>query len=63
MGGPNGQAQLGSRYCRARYYSPMLARILPADPIGYNGDLDLYAYVGNDPLDKTDPSGKENIHQ
>lgn len=26
--------------------------------MGYQDDLNLYAYVGNDPLDKTDPSGK-----
>lgn len=25
--------------------------------IGFKGDLNLYAYVGNDPLDKTDPNG------
>jgi len=44
-------------YYRARYYSPRIGRFLQTDPIGTKDDLDLYTYVGNDPLDKTDPTG------
>jgi hypothetical protein len=33
------------------------AHFLQADPIGYKDNLDLYAYVGDDPLNKTDPKG------
>jgi RHS repeat-associated protein len=48
---------LGLYYYRARYYSPVLGRFLQTDPVGYKDDLDLYTYVGDDPDDKTDPTG------
>jgi RHS repeat-associated protein len=51
--------EAGLYYYRARMYSPQLGRFIQTDPVGYKGDLDLYTYVGNDPLDKTDPSGNE----
>lgn len=47
----------GIYFNRARYYSPELQRWLNADPIGLAGGLNLYAYVGNDPIDYTDPLG------
>ena len=50
-------AETGLYYYRARYYSPRLGRFLQPDPIGYQGGLNLYAYVGGDPLNLTDPSG------
>jgi RHS repeat-associated protein len=44
-------------YYKARFYSPRLGRFLQTDPIGYDGGLNLYAYVGNDPVNLTDPMG------
>jgi RHS repeat-associated protein len=45
---------------KARVYDPHFGRFLQTDPVLYQDDLNLYAYVGNDPLDKSDPSGTEN---
>ncbi|NCY01809.1 MAG: hypothetical protein EBX36_02600, partial [Planctomycetia bacterium] len=43
---------------RARWYEPGTGRFLSADPSGFaGGDANLFRYVGNDPLDRIDPSG------
>ncbi|MGE0254355.1 MAG: RHS repeat-associated core domain-containing protein [Alphaproteobacteria bacterium] len=47
----------GLYYYRARMYSPTLGRFLQPDPIGLAGGPNLYAYVGNDPVNLVDPSG------
>jgi RHS repeat-associated protein len=50
-------AESGLYYYRARMYSPAWGRFLQPDPIGLAGGKNLYAYVGNDPLNNVDPSG------
>ena len=50
-------ADSGLYYYRARYYHPRLGRFSQVDPIGYAGGMNLYAYVGNNPVENTDPFG------
>lgn len=48
----------GLMYYRARYYSPTTQRFISQDPIGFDGDdVNLYAYVGNNPIKYIDPLG------
>jgi RHS repeat-associated protein len=48
---------LGMYYYRNRIYSPTLGRFLQTDPIGFGGGMNIYAYVFNNPVNRTDPSG------
>ncbi|RKQ71865.1 RHS repeat-associated protein [Litorimonas taeanensis] len=42
---------------KARFYDPTIKRFLNADPIGYGDGLNMYSYVGDDPVNRRDPSG------
>jgi RHS repeat-associated protein len=50
----------GLQYNNARYYSPGTGQWISQDQAGFvAGSSNLYEYVGNDPTDATDPSGRE----
>ena len=42
---------------RARYYDPLKGRFLERDQIGYQEGMNLYEYVGDNPLNYLDPLG------
>jgi RHS repeat-associated protein len=53
-------APLGLYHYKARFYSPGLGRFLQTDPIGYGGGINLYSYVGGNPISRRDPRGRDN---
>jgi RHS repeat-associated protein len=49
--------ELGMYYYKARIYSPTLGRFMQTDPIGYGAGMNMYNYVGSDPVNFSDPLG------
>jgi RHS repeat-associated protein len=60
-------AESGLTYAQARYYDPVVGRFLSPDPVRLADDFNLYAYVGNNPINATDPTGlydsRDFVHQ
>ena len=50
--------ETGLYHYRNRFYGAELGRFPTRDPIGYDGGINLYEYVGDSPLIRIDPSGK-----
>jgi RHS repeat-associated protein len=50
-------AETGLHYNYHRYYNPKTGRYITADPIGLMGGVNLYGYVGGNPVRWVDPLG------
>ncbi|WP_027708948.1 RHS repeat domain-containing protein [Zooshikella ganghwensis] len=51
-------AETGLYYNNQRYYSPELGRYITSDPIGLEGGINTYGYVGQNPTNAVDPTGE-----
>jgi RHS repeat-associated protein len=50
-------AETGLHYNYHRYYNPKIGRYVRADPVGFEGGLNLYSYAFNNPGKNGDPLG------
>ncbi len=51
-------SESGLYHYRTRVYHPILGRFMQRDPIGPIDSLNLFEYVGSNPVNKVDPSGR-----
>jgi len=50
-------SETGIYFYRARYFDATTGRFVSGDPFGFNGGINLYRYVLNQPVNNTDPLG------
>jgi len=54
-------SESGLHYNYFRYYDPEIGRYITSDPIGLEGGLNTFVYVGSNPMAYIDPAGLEII--
>jgi RHS repeat-associated protein len=55
--GRDTDSETGLRYYRSRYYDPQVGRFLSQDSSHFDGGINFYVYVSNDPISWTDAYG------
>jgi len=63
FGGQHGyytDVETGMQLLTHRYYDSGRGRFVTRDPIGYNGGINLYGFVGNNPVNDIDPEGTQS---
>ncbi|MGB8592993.1 MAG: RHS repeat-associated core domain-containing protein [Candidatus Acidiferrales bacterium] len=53
--------ETGLYFNRARYYDPTTGRFLSEDPVDFDGGINFYEYVGNNPVSFIDPLGLYHV--
>jgi RHS repeat-associated protein len=56
-------SETGLELCTHRFYDPSNGRWINTDPIGYNGGVNRFSYVGNNPISYADPVGLLDANQ
>jgi RHS repeat-associated protein len=54
-------AETSLRYYRFRYFDPIIGRFISEDPIGFDGGINFYRYVQNNPALLVDPFGLSSM--